>query len=111
MSKLCHPPRLAFAMCGWRWQNDVHEIKYSVCVCASTKKVVGISFTTEEHNCIAVFLFRLISKKKRKRGQVVLSVECSTTGDLLTSLLDLERDGDPTQMLLEVLFMFKLMIM
>ena len=24
------PPRLAFAICGWRWQNDVHEIKYSV---------------------------------------------------------------------------------
>ena len=24
-------PRLAFAICGWRWQNDVHEIKYSVC--------------------------------------------------------------------------------
>lgn len=78
--------------------------------------VVGISFTTEEHNSfrnnyIAVFLFRLISKKKRKRGQVVLSEECSTTGDLLMSLLDLERDGDPTPMLLEVLFMFKLMIM
>ena len=30
------PPRLAFAICGWRWQNDVHEIKYSVCVCVST---------------------------------------------------------------------------
>ena len=29
-------PRLAFAICGWRWQNDVHEIKYSVCVCVST---------------------------------------------------------------------------
>ena len=27
------PPRLAFAICWWRWQNDVHEIKYSVCVC------------------------------------------------------------------------------
>ena len=27
------PPRLAFAICGWRWQNDVREIKYSVCVC------------------------------------------------------------------------------
>ena len=26
-------PRLAFAICGWRWQNDLHEIKYSVCVC------------------------------------------------------------------------------
>ena len=26
------PPHLAFAICGWRWQNDVHEIKYSVCV-------------------------------------------------------------------------------
>ena len=24
------PPCLAFAICGWRWQNDVHEIKYSV---------------------------------------------------------------------------------
>ena len=24
-------PRLAFAICGWRWQNDLHEIKYSVC--------------------------------------------------------------------------------
>ena len=24
------PPRLAFAICGWRWQNDVNEIKYSV---------------------------------------------------------------------------------
>ena len=22
------PPRLAFAICGWRWQNDVREIKY-----------------------------------------------------------------------------------
>ena len=21
------PPRLAFAICGWRWQNDLHEIK------------------------------------------------------------------------------------
>ena len=24
------PPRLAFAICGWRWKNDVREIKYSV---------------------------------------------------------------------------------
>ena len=23
-------PRLAFAICGWRWQSDLHEIKYSV---------------------------------------------------------------------------------
>ena len=23
-------PRLAFAICGWKWQNDLHEIKYSV---------------------------------------------------------------------------------
>ena len=30
------PPRLAFAICWWRWQNDVHEIKYSVSVCAFT---------------------------------------------------------------------------
>ena len=27
---LC-PPRLAFTICGRRWQNDVYEIKYSVC--------------------------------------------------------------------------------
>ena len=26
------PPRLAFAICGRRWQNDVYEIKYSVCL-------------------------------------------------------------------------------
>ena len=26
------PPRLAFAICGWRWQNDEHEIKYSVLI-------------------------------------------------------------------------------
>ena len=28
------PPRLAFAICGWRWQNDVYETihkKYRVC--------------------------------------------------------------------------------
>ena len=25
------PSHLAFAICGWRWQNDVYEIKYSVC--------------------------------------------------------------------------------
>ena len=25
-------PRLAFAICGWRWQNDMHEVKYSVCL-------------------------------------------------------------------------------
>ena len=24
------PPPLAFAICGWRWQNDLHEIKYKV---------------------------------------------------------------------------------
>ena len=24
-------PRLPFAICGRRWQNDLHEIKYSVC--------------------------------------------------------------------------------
>ena len=26
------PPRLAFAICGWSWQNNVHETKYSVSV-------------------------------------------------------------------------------
>ena len=30
-------PRLAFAICGWRWQNDMHEIKYSV-VCSVKNK-------------------------------------------------------------------------
>ena len=34
------PPRLAFAICGRRWQNDVHEIKYSVCsVCVGEGRV------------------------------------------------------------------------
>ena len=41
------PPRLAFAVCGWRRQNDVHEIKYSVCVCAvfihSFSHMVGLN--------------------------------------------------------------------
>ena len=35
------PPRLAFAICGWRWQNDVHEIKYSVCVCVCQLTVLS----------------------------------------------------------------------
>ena len=36
------PPRLAFAICGWRWQNDVHEIKYSVLWLSLTCKHVDI---------------------------------------------------------------------
>ena len=36
------PPRLAFAICGWRWQNDVHEIKYSVCVCVCERGLKGV---------------------------------------------------------------------
>ena len=31
------PPRLAFAICGRRWQNDVYEIKYTVCAYSSKK--------------------------------------------------------------------------
>ena len=31
-------PRLAFAICGWRWQNDLHDIKYSVCLGKKKKK-------------------------------------------------------------------------
>jgi len=34
------PPRLAFAICGWRWQNDVHEIKYSACETPVVYKLV-----------------------------------------------------------------------
>ena len=38
------PPRLAFAICGWRWQNDVHEIKYRVCVCVCVKNSLKTLF-------------------------------------------------------------------
>ena len=27
------PPRLAFAICGWRWQKLCMKIRYGVCVC------------------------------------------------------------------------------
>ena len=27
------PPRLAFAICGWRWQNDLHENKVGAYLC------------------------------------------------------------------------------
>ena len=33
-------PRLAFAICGWRWQNNLHEIKYSVC--HSPQTLIGL---------------------------------------------------------------------
>ena len=55
-------PRLAFAICGWRWQNDMHEIKYSVClddnrfivlrgkiclsVCLTLKRVDSLTYTS-----------------------------------------------------------------
>ena len=37
------PPRLAFAICGWRGQNDVREIKYSVCEGISTKSPMTLN--------------------------------------------------------------------
>ena len=40
------PPRLAFAICGWRWQNDVYEIKYSVCVKMSPNAFPSIDKNT-----------------------------------------------------------------
>ena len=39
------PPRLAFAICGWRRQNDVHEIKYSVGVCVCVCQLTVLSGT------------------------------------------------------------------
>ena len=39
-------PRLAFAICGWRWQNDMHEIKYSVSY--STQQLDGRLFDTKK---------------------------------------------------------------
>ena len=37
------PLRLAFAICGWRLQNNMHEIKYSVCVCVcNVSNQVGV---------------------------------------------------------------------
>ena len=39
------PPRLAFAICGWRWQNDVHEIKYSAdCTAVVQHKVIHVHY-------------------------------------------------------------------
>ena len=39
------PPRLAFAICGRRWQNDVYEIKYSVCdFTTATRILFGLPF-------------------------------------------------------------------
>lgn len=58
-------------------------------------------------NCTVLIAFgilhRLTSKRRKRRRLAVPSVECSTTGDLLMSLLDSEREEDLTQMLLEVL--------
>ena len=51
------PPRLAFAICGWRWQNDVHEIKYSMCVSERTS-----SRTVELLKC---FRFRLVEVRTK----------------------------------------------
>ena len=33
-----HPPRLALAICGRRWQNDMYEKKSIVCVSSSVSK-------------------------------------------------------------------------
>lgn len=52
-------------------------------------------------------LYRLTSKRRKRRRLAVPSVECSITGDLLMWLLDLEREEDQTQMLLEVLQLFE----
>ena len=37
------PPRLAFAICVRRWQNDMHEIKYSVCVVCVCMNIRSLS--------------------------------------------------------------------
>ena len=47
------PPRLAFAICGRRWQNNVHEITYSVCV----KEERASSPCTCEANELAINAF------------------------------------------------------
>lgn len=48
-------------------------------------------------------LHRLTSRKRKRRRLAVPSEECNTTGDLLMLLLDLEKEGDLTQMHPEVL--------
>ena len=51
------PPRLAFAICGRRWENDVYEIKYSVC--GFHINVLGVllfgslKFCVSERCCVA----------------------------------------------------------
>ena len=54
---LC-PPRLAFTICGRRWQNDVYEIKYSVCGFHINISVVllfggSLKFCVRERCCVA----------------------------------------------------------
>ena len=56
---LC-PPRLAFTICGRRWQNDVYEIKYSVCHCGFHINISGVlffsgslKFCVRERCCVA----------------------------------------------------------
>ena len=54
------PLRLAFAICGWRLQNNVHEIKYSVCVCVTFHTRWGSlksSFITSKWNEMIMNLY------------------------------------------------------
>ena len=47
------PPRLAFAICGWRWQNDLHEIKvhwYWCCI----KRILIIYFELVEDRTVTL---------------------------------------------------------
>ena len=48
---LC-PPRLAFAICGWRWQNDGYEIKYSVCGLTATFWEVLTNWNRDDQNAL-----------------------------------------------------------
>ena len=73
------------------------------------KLIHGVWINTRNKFCnyFGNCLHRLINKKRRKRRLAVPSEECNTTGDLSMLWLALEREGDLTQMLLEVLYMLE----
>ena len=56
------PPRLAFAICGRRWQNDVYEIKYSACVISGVF-LLTVYFTITANDIIIIIPY-CISKRR-----------------------------------------------
>ena len=58
------PPRLAFAICGRRWQNDVYEIKYSVSLLFQRSHC--LSFLARKHTLHSEILYLLSPRNRCK---------------------------------------------